>query len=226
MIVCDDFVFLHLHKSGGTFVNQMMLKCMPTARRIGYHLPYAELPAEFRHLPVLGSVRNPWDYYVSWYHFQHGQARPNPLFLMASENRALDFSGTIRNLLDLHENDSRINALVDAFPDHFVGHGLNLTKACIAGIRGSGLGFYSFLHQRMYRGAEVHMLRMESLRDDLRRYLTERDLSSDLLHYFLDAAPRLNTSEHGPCRDYYNDDLHNAVGKAEANLIEKYDYRF
>jgi hypothetical protein len=28
---------------------------------IGYHYPYAMLPAEHADLPVVGMVRNPWD---------------------------------------------------------------------------------------------------------------------------------------------------------------------
>src|SRR5690348_2702699 len=104
MIVCDRFVFIHLHKSGGTFVNQLLLQCVPSARQIGYHLPYRELPEEHRYLPVLGTVRNPWDYYVSWYFFQNAQPRPNSLFRICSDDRRLGFSQTIRNLASLSSN--------------------------------------------------------------------------------------------------------------------------
>ena len=37
---------------------------MPAAR---------DIPPEFRDLPVLGFVRNPWDWYVSWYHYIRAQ---------------------------------------------------------------------------------------------------------------------------------------------------------
>ena len=46
-------------------------KFFPSAREIGYHLPRALLPGEYSHLPLLGTVRNPWDFYVSWYHYQY-----------------------------------------------------------------------------------------------------------------------------------------------------------
>ena len=39
MIVTDHCVFLHLHKSGGTFVNEFLMRFVPEARQIGYHLP-------------------------------------------------------------------------------------------------------------------------------------------------------------------------------------------
>ena len=44
MIVTPRFVFLHLHKSGGTFVNESVMKFVPDARQIGYHLPRSMIP--------------------------------------------------------------------------------------------------------------------------------------------------------------------------------------
>jgi hypothetical protein len=92
MIATDRFVFLHLHKSGGTFVNECLLRFVPGARQLGYHLPRAMIPSELRQLPVLGVVRNPWSYYVSWYAFQAARPQPNPLFGVLSRNRELGFA--------------------------------------------------------------------------------------------------------------------------------------
>lgn len=228
MIICPEIIFLHLHKSGGTFANQLLLKCVPGARRAGYHLPYAELPVAQRHLPVAGTVRNPWDYYVSWYFFQRQQERPNALFLTCADNGALDFDGTIRNLVTLHESESRIRALEAAFPQTFMPHGLNLTSRCIGQIRGSGLGFYSFLYRRLYAGAaSPRIIPMESLRDGLRALLTDMVPSAgSLASLFLDQVPPLNTSRHGPFRDYYSPALRDLVGRHEQPVIQAHDYRF
>lgn len=70
MIVTDKFVFIHMHKCGGTFINLFIKKFFPSAREVGYHYPISMLPAAYKHLPVLGTVRNPWDFYVSYYMFQ------------------------------------------------------------------------------------------------------------------------------------------------------------
>ena len=93
MIATSSFVFLHLHKSGGTFVNECLLRFVPGARRLGYHLPRHLIPPESAALPVLGLVRNPWSYYVSWYSFQAARDNPNALFRVLSEERRLDFKG-------------------------------------------------------------------------------------------------------------------------------------
>ncbi len=72
MIATDSFVFVHLHKCGGSFVTEALLRFVPGARRVGYHYPLALLPERYRGLPVLGVVRNPWDFYVSYHWFQAG----------------------------------------------------------------------------------------------------------------------------------------------------------
>lgn len=221
MIVSDTFVFIHLHKSGGTFINQMMLKCLPGAERLGYHLPYRELPTAYRHLPVIGTVRNPWDYYVSWYFFQASQARPNALFQICSEHGTLDFSETVTHLARLHQDERRIDRLRSALPETFVGYGLNLTKSCLDTLPGSGLGFYSFLYQRMYAGAErLHIVPIETLREGLRSEFAHLGIDlPPLARYFIDLAPPMNTSIHGDYRTYFSRRLWETVEEAEAMVI-------
>ncbi len=228
MIVCDDFVFLHLHKSGGTFVNQLMLRCLPGARMIGYHWPYAQLPEAHRTLPVLGAVRNPFAYYVSWFHFQSGQAQPNALFRICSDEGRLDFAGTIHNLVTLESHPERLKALAEAVPDHFVNHGLNLTKGCVASLNGSGLGFYSFLYRRLFDGAaDVSLIHVENLRAELHAFLRHRlTAPNPAADQFLTAAPMLNTTTHGPHRAYYPLALRDLVERMDAPVIAAHGYRF
>lgn len=228
MIVCNKFVFLHLHKSGGTFVNQMMAKCIPYARQIGYHLPYKELPASFRRQPVLGTVRNPWSYYVSWYHFQAAQERPNDLFQCMSENNTLNFDDTVSNLLCLHSSPQKIQELAALMPETYVNHGLNLTRDCILSIAGSGQGFFSFLYKRLYAGADkLTVLKMENLRDGLRTFLDRHDVEPrSRLHEFINNTPRLNTSDHSGYTSYYSSALRSLVAESESALIEEHGYLF
>lgn len=221
MIVTDSFVFLHLHKSGGTFINQLLLTCVPSAQRLGYHLPFSELPDTFHHLPVVGTVRNPWAYYVSWYHFQKAQAFPNPLYLIASEGGKLAFAPTITKLLTLHDNPVMIEQLAEAFPETFQRHGINLTKACVRRILGSNKGFYSYLHDRLYAGSTPTVIRSEGMRTSFRPFV-----SHPLAHNFLEKAPDMNTSRHIHYRDYYDEALRKSVATAEAGLISAYGYVF
>lgn len=225
MLVCDKFIFLHLHKSGGTFVNQLMMTCLPGVRKLGYHLPASEIPPGLRHLPVLGTVRGPFGYYVSWYHFQHGLAKRNALFELCSDGGRLGFASTIERLVTLESRPLLIDALVAAFPDDYVGSGLNLTKHCIARIADSKTGFYTFLHDRLYRDApRATILRAEELRSALGRFLAPLYPERPLWREFLEHAPDMNRSRHGAIGDYYPGDLGHLIETFDRPIFDRYGY--
>lgn len=230
MIVTDRFVFLHLHKSGGTFVNECLLRFLPDARQIGYHLPRRLVPAAYAHLPVLGFVRNPWSYYVSWYAFQAGRREPNALFRVLSADGALGFEATIRNMLALGGVDStHLERLVAALPAAYANRGLNLPGFALAPIRGSGLGFYSYLHDYLFEGegAPPSVGRMERLREDLPAMLASvGQPPSAPMREFIHAAPPRNVAAHGDYAQYYSPALARLVEERDAALIERYGYRF
>ena len=91
MIVTDKFVFVHLPRTGGTFVSEVIRKFFPSAHEIGHHLPRELLPREYSHLPVLGTVRNPWEFYVSLYHYAWARDAASILVSWMSENGRLGF---------------------------------------------------------------------------------------------------------------------------------------
>jgi len=231
MIVTERFAFIHLHKSGGSFVNECLQRFFPDARQLGYHLPSSLLPAELRQLPVLGFVRNPWSYYVSWYAFQSQRPQPNALFRCVSDDGALDFRGSVRNLLLLGEDAPRLERLLALLPDRYgaQGFGLNLPNFALAPIRGSGLGFYSFLFRYMYTGGvgEPWIGRCETLRADFLRFLEHvgAPVGAELRDFIDNAAPR-NTSRHGDWRSYYDRELVELVAQRDASVIERFGYRF
>jgi hypothetical protein len=226
MIVTDRLVFLHLHKSGGTFVNVLLMRCIRPAQQIGYHLPYRELPSIYRNLPVVGTVRNPWAFYVSWYHFQSSQAEPNILYQVCSNGGQLGFKDTVTNLVRLAEDETRLALLEKGLPDTFASFGLNLTKKCVGELRERGLGFYSFLYERLYADTQNPMiLRMEFLREQLRAALTSFGyLPNECAERFLKEAPAFNTSVHGPPAAYFDDDLAGLVAERDETVIDRYGY--
>jgi len=228
MIVTDDFVFLHLHKSGGTFVNKFLQQFEPSARMIGYHLPYAELPDEYRGLPVLGTVRSPWSYYVSWYTFQASMASPNALFRLVSEGGRLDFGATITNLVTLAGTPANLDRLRSVLPENFQPRGLNLTRRCIEPLYDRETGFYAFLVERMYRQAAApRIVLLERLRQDLPTVLraSGRELNADELQYLAGAQPT-NTTRHADYREYYDAALRDLVAARDADVITQFGYEF
>jgi hypothetical protein len=228
MIITDRFVFLHLHKSGGSFVNDLLMRFVPDARNLGYHLPRRLLPPHLKHLPALGFVRNPWSYYVSWYFFQKRRPVPNALFSILSENDQLDFEHTVANLLELGSSDRHLDAVVAALPVRYTNMGLNLPGFALESIRGSGRGFYSFLYRHLYDGPGVMLIeRMERLREVLIPMLagTGQPVSA-LLAAAVRDAPRRNESQHGEYTEYYSAALRDLVALRDAEIIAKHCYSF
>jgi hypothetical protein len=73
VLVTPDFVLVHVPKTGGTFLNGLVKQhCQVLYEHM--HAPYREIPAQHADLPALAFVRNPFEWYVSWYeHMQrHG----------------------------------------------------------------------------------------------------------------------------------------------------------
>ena len=76
MIIAKDFVYLHVPKTGGTFVTEVLLEigrqlpnmaiCRLQDRK---HAGFSRIPEEHNGKPVLLNVRNPFDHYVSRYEF-------------------------------------------------------------------------------------------------------------------------------------------------------------
>jgi hypothetical protein len=201
---------------------------VPGARQLGYHLPHSLLPAELADLPVLGFVRNPWSYYVSWYAFQSARAQPNPLFRVLSEDGTAGFNRTIANMLDLGADDARLEAVTAALPASYTNRGLNLPGFALAPIRGSALGFYAYLFEYIFAGARrLEVGRMEALRSDLTDLLERvgEPVHDALRRHVATAAP-VNTSKHGDYAGYYDAALRDRVAERDATIIERFGYRF
>jgi hypothetical protein len=229
MIVTSKFVFLHLHKSGGTFVNECLLRFLPDARHVGYHLPRTMIPPSEAHLPVLGFVRNPWSYYVSWYSFQLERPHPNFLFRILSDDGRLNFEDTLRNMLSLGAGSLRLDMLVRALPASYSNQGLNLPGFALAPIRDTRLGFYSYLYRYLYAGGSrpVVVGRLEELREELPHLIesVSQPVSDEMRFYIDEESPR-NTSEHRHYTDYYGDSLRDLVAQRDAEVIQRHGYRF
>jgi len=227
MIVTPRFVFLHLHKSGGTFANVCLLQFVPDARQIGYHLPRELIPAAFSALPVLGLVRNPWSYYVSWYAFQSSRPEPNALYRALSNNGTLGFAGTVRNMLLLGRDDSILQKVLSVLPPSYTNRGLNLPAFALETIRGSGLGFYSFLHRHIFgtRTEDLIIGRMESLREELPSMLERAGQPvSPPMHAFITESAALNASAHAEYSTYYDASLAKEVATADESVVARYGY--
>lgn len=63
MVVSDEIAFVELNKTGSTHIMKLLMGVIEGERRGVHNAPSAALVESDRHF--LGSIRNPWDWYVS-----------------------------------------------------------------------------------------------------------------------------------------------------------------
>jgi hypothetical protein len=230
MIVTDKFVFVHLPRSGGTFVSDVIWKFFPSAQEVGYHLPRTLLPREYSHLPVLGAVRNPWEFYVSWYYHVWPRDAATTLVSWMTENGKLGFIDTTRNALNLGVSNERLDVLIEMLPeqvDYQRRNIPNITKEAVSRVRGTRFGYYTFRFNHLFGNADdMFVCRLETLRQDLIGFFEGIGAATDELRDFVLHSDKQNTAEHLHYSTYYTPELAELVLLRDRPLIERFGYVF
>ena len=235
MIITDRFVFIHMHKTGGQTLNDIIKQCMADSRDIGYHIPRSEIPAEFTELPVVGLVRNPWDWYVSWYAFNRRPKIHNQLFNVVSDSGQSNFKSTVTNLINLGSDSAASKMyrddLISILPDSLdANRAAGLTKQSIREFSSDETGYYSWLFERMLGNTQdgrSHVGQFENLQEDFLAIMKQLSVEeTDALQTKLEMRERKNVSRHSHYSHYYDNELRDLVASKERALIEKYGYEF
>jgi hypothetical protein len=203
VFIHDQFVFLEMRKTGSTYLVDALQRELPSGIEspLGKHAAWWQIPSEASGRPVLAYTRNPWDWYVSWHHFNLKQGgAPNGFWRALSAQGALGFAETAR-------------------------------KAVTLGTTIMGADLYSTLFRNLVGEAlDSELLtigRFETLFDDLESFLTVAGVElPDGAMARIRAGSPLNASEHGLYRDYYDDELRDLVGDSCRPLIERFSYEF
>lgn len=235
MITTEKFVFIHMHKTGGQSINNIIENCVPSFKSIGYHFPHHMLPAESVDLPIVGMVRNPWDWYVSWYAFNIRLGGANPLFFFLSDGCQADFRTTLKNLINLGADTAPSqhyrNALIEILPETLDGNqGVGLTKDCIRNFLDDKNGYYSWQFKRMHGDLDsdkTYIGHFENLQIDFLSIMQQLGVAEiDAIRTKFETSAHLNKSRHSHYSAYYDDELCHLVAQKEAMLIDKYGYQF
>jgi hypothetical protein len=220
MLVTQDLVFVHIPRTGGSFIRSVLGAHLPAdshAPPFATHARYGELPKELRDRPAFCVVRNPWDWYVSWYHnvMKHG-----------TRLRQLSPDDPKREIWDTVFRRGR-SSFAEA-----------VTRACEGELddplgrsaRKHDMDLYS-AYVRTQGGIElkrgyIEVGRFEELVPFLVEFLDDRSLLTDELRDALEGTAAVNASQHTSYRDYYDDELREIVGYKARLLTERFGYRF
>lgn len=238
MIVTDHFVYIHTSRTAGTFLNKLILEQVAGARMIQYHGHLKDLPGEFSHLPVIGFVRNPWDWYVSM--FCDYRRKRQYVYQVLSDSGTLGFRATVSRFLrigdDSDEGRRLRKRLVTAAPKDIDAR--RPSPRHLPGLRSEhfenypeNTGYYSWLFQLMYeteRNHRVHIGKFEHLREEAQRLLEETGTPiTGAIAAYLDEGRALNPS---PRPDSYiggyPPELEQLVADRDAYLVERFGYEF
>jgi len=238
MIVTKHFVYVHTSRTAGTFLNKLILEHVPGAQMLQYHGHLRDLPKEYSHLPVIGFVRNPWDWYVSMF-FDY-RRKQQYVFKIIFDSGARGFAEIVPRFLNLGDNSvvskRLLEQLVHAAPAAIDAQ----TPARIRhpGLRSEhfanfpdGHGYYSWLFQLMYESETAHQIRIgrfENLREEALRLFEETGtpITKGITDYLekskaLNSSPRPKTYVGG-----YTPELEQLVADKEKYVIDRFGYDF
>jgi Sulfotransferase family len=90
MILTPDFVYIHYPKTGGTFVTHVLSRIYEGRgfADVDKHAACEQIPEEHRGKPIVTSLRNPFERYVSQYRFAWWKLHPD-LYCGVDEMKAL-----------------------------------------------------------------------------------------------------------------------------------------
>lgn len=210
MLITDAFVFAHLPKAGGVFMQSLIrrhFRVLEAWEGHASHRSLEDLPDAHRDKPVFAVLRNPWAWYVSWFTFC-AQTRDNAEFVRNYVPGPDAFGATIRNLLAPNHTDPVITDFM----------------------RRENIGLME-MHRFHIMDLEVssHDItygRLESLPGDFKEFLASHGIAAPPgLAKALRGRPA-NRSRHGPWREHYDPALAELVGTKERRIAELGHYRF
>jgi hypothetical protein len=215
VIVSDDFVYLHMPKTGGGTIRSVLSTVLPE----GYATPgphphvhpgWQYIPPQASDLPVLCYIRNPWDWHVSWYMFGSSRREPKQTKLWSSA------------FADKPDFPTFLRRACTGALDH--------DRDEIAEQLRRGEDFYSVRLRDLVGGLGGDRLtygRFERLFDDLEAFL--RRVGAPVPDDFVAQAgdvPGVHIGRRGPYRDYYDDETRSLVAQTCSSVIERFGYTF
>jgi hypothetical protein len=217
MVLTRHFVLLHVPRTGGQFLRKVCFEHLPEQwfirNALDAHTPYDVLADDFADLPMFSLVRNPWDWYVSIYHYLTQTLGPEdrgPMWESAYERGRGDFKTVVRRLCTGEGLDNpRTKPIMEKLDcDH--------CTAVWWRIAGAGA-----------EAGKVETGRFENLQRDFLAFL-ERNavpVSSSFVKA-LASEPPFGASRREPYPRYYDDELARLVGHKARRIVDANGYEF
>jgi hypothetical protein len=214
LLATQRFVVLDVPHTGAALVRRACVEQLPMSWLIANDLPaltsYEELAEDFADLPMLAFVRNPWDWYATWYRVMTDPSarRSGAIWESAFGSGRSDFRTVVTRACTGKGFESPITGEI---------------------MRERGIDHYSALHVRVLgaglEAGAVEIGRWEALADDFAAFCARNDVRlPDQLEAVLRGAAASVAVE--PYRELYDEELRELVGDKAHAIVEAFGYRF
>ncbi|NOU51950.1 sulfotransferase family 2 domain-containing protein [Pseudoalteromonas sp. JBTF-M23] len=241
MLITNDFVFVHMPKTGGTFVQNMLKRVYPEATELETHLTCSDIPEQAKGMPILSIMRHPMDRYVSQYHFGWWRLHPHRYCSQAQwQNMGVDpetmsFSDFIR-VSDTYFKghfEGQLNGFENRKADKPLGWH---TEQFIRFFYRDAKDVYAELDEETiqsgaYQEAEypIKFLHTECLNEQLVEYLKEQNLAPNQIEFILNQdklQPKEGTKRQAQDKwqTYFQNELATFVGNRERLLFNRFPH--
>jgi len=199
MRVNDRLLVLHAPKTGGSFLRTVLDEMdlgFQTGADLGYdeHVSLKALPPDLiANRAVIGTVRDPWSWYVSWFmHGSHSGPAAPVLAPVADDPQAPTFLGTLPRMLAPAEYGVDLEAEIPHHPGE-------KPYAVMAAGR-AGLCSWMFGHTYLRRGVDTTMMFTHRIQLALPSILTAVGYDGDALAQRVDlfGRPPLGARKYPP----------------------------
>ena len=215
MVITKDYILIHLQKCGGTYLKKIIEKYDGGKNIRPEHNGIKDINSNHKNKLLIGTIRNPWSWYVSLYHSHHN--KPTSFFKRTFKNNN-NFNSWVINFLN-EKNKTY--------------HDLNFKK-----ISQNNIGPYTYRMLKCYTSNgsldvskisnKINIIKIE---DNLGRdflYLLDKNnilLRDNIKTAILDTK-KIHTSKHKHYSEYYTPESIELVKNKDKIIIDLFDYEF
>lgn len=222
MFESNDFIFLHLPKCAGTYIQNVLKdnllgkiskKNHKTIRIYDKNRP-----------KIIGSVRNPFSYYVSnWSYSCQMKGEPFRLFIEERPDKINLFKDP-NNVKNFKEWFNILHYEIDLDAPS-----LGITRKPNTSYRQQNVGYYTFTFFKMYNELKFELLKTPEKDILVNEFIKVETIDEDLKRIFsiqINNREKMNTSEHLDYHEYYDEELKEKVFILDKYIFNKFNYTF
>ena len=199
MVVTDRFIFIRLQKCASRTLGEYFKKAYNSPSKVeGVHIPARKAIKTFQDRAFVGSIRNPWDWYVSWHTFIKDDPRFKDIYKP-------DFKEFMLHIF---------NKKKGKYPF------INFNS-----INYNDIGVFAYRYIQMCCNVFLEDLISYYIRfEDIEGGIEDVCLNYPPKN-FVD-LPHMNKTNHKKYTDYYDDELREMVAHKDRIIIERFGYKF